>query len=72
MTATTTNKEGVFPMINLTKAQRKALHRVWLRTDQQVSYLTFRKTVQPGSFGCVMVRFAGMWLGVEKDGHTHS
>jgi hypothetical protein len=71
MTATTTNKEGAFLMINLTKAQRKALHRVWLRTDQQVSYRDFRKTVQP-SFGCVMVEFAGMWLGLEEDGHTHS
>ncbi len=58
-------------MIKLTKAQRKALHKVWLRTDQQVSYTTFRKTVQPG-FNYVMVEFAGMWLGIEKDGHTHS
>jgi hypothetical protein len=57
-------------MLTLTKPQRKALHKVWLRTDQ-VSYRDFRKTVQP-SLGCVMVEFAGMWLGIEKDGHTHS
>jgi hypothetical protein len=33
----------------------------------------FRKTVQP-FFGddCVMVPWAGMWLGIETDGYTHS
>lgn len=33
----------------------------------------FRKTVQP-FFGdsCVMVPYAGMWLGIETDGYTHS
>lgn len=84
----------------LTKAQRQALKRVYMRVlhDRRQSdayklaehtnannlnrvafprlptYREFRKTVQP-SFGCddcVMVPFAGMWLGIERDGYTHS
>jgi hypothetical protein len=36
-------------------------------------YRKFRKTVQP-YFGdtCIMVPWAGMWLGIETDGYTHS
>jgi len=40
-------------------------------------YLAFRRTVQPG-FACAgeqptaMVHWAGMWLGIEPDGYTHS
>jgi hypothetical protein len=34
----------------------------------------FRKTVRPlfGDDGCVMLPWHGMWLGIEKDGYTHS
>lgn len=53
-----------------TKAQRKALKRVWLR-DPAVPYRSFRRSVQWGH-GYVMVQFAGMWLGIEQDGYTHS
>lgn len=36
-------------------------------------YRRFRKTVQPYFGGeCVMVPYAGMWLGIEQDGYTHS
>lgn len=33
----------------------------------------FRARVQP-AFGdtCVMLNWAGMWLGIEQDGYTHS
>lgn len=33
----------------------------------------FRARVQP-AFGdtCVMLHWAGMWLGIEEDGYTHS
>lgn len=62
----------------LTKPQRKALHRVWLRTQWEdyyggsvLPYRAFRRQVQPGP-GCVMIHFAGMWLGIEPDGYTHS
>ena len=38
-----------------------------------LQYRRFRKGVRP-FFGdsCVMVPFAGMWLGIETDGYTHS
>lgn len=64
-------------MITLTRAQREALKRVWQRLEptpsRRPSYLAFRRTVQPYIGGdCVLVPFAGMWLGIEKDGYTHS
>jgi hypothetical protein len=55
--------------MTLTKPQRKALHKVSQRAG--TTYRNLRKLVQPG-FDCIMVPFAGMWLGIEKDGHTHS
>jgi hypothetical protein len=57
-------------MIRTTKEQRQALKRVFLRTEG-TSYRTFRRTVEMG-WGCIMVPFAGMWLGIEPDGYTHS
>lgn len=39
-------------------------------TDFQ-TYRAFRRTVRHG-YGCIMVRWAGMWLGIEPDGYTHS
>lgn len=63
-------------MVKTTKAQRKALKRVYLRqvetrADPGLVYREFRKMVEPGP-GCIMVPFAGMWLGIEPDGYTHS
>lgn len=63
--------------MTLTKPQRKALHRVWLRTCSDgylgaVPYREFRRQVQPGPDRCAMINFAGMWLGIETDGYTHS
>lgn len=75
-------------MIHLTRPQREALKRVYLRVVEAAmprpipgkastfyvpTYREFRRKVQPYIGGdCVMVPFAGMWLGIEKDGHTHS
>ncbi len=66
-------------MICTTKAQRQALLRVYQRlqntdTGTTLTYREFRKTVQPtfGCDDCIMVRFASMWLGIERDGYTHS
>jgi len=36
-----------------------------------LTYRQFRKTVKQG-FDCLMVRWQGMWLGIERDGHVHS
>lgn len=37
-----------------------------------ITYRAFRATVQTLGTQCIMVPFAGMWLGIEPDGHTHS
>ncbi len=71
-------------MVKTTKAQRAALKRVFdrqpIRSDgpeggqRLLGYRAFRASIQP-SFGCdgaVMVHWAGMWLGIERDGYTHS
>ena len=74
-------------MFPITRAQREALHRKYLQStpretlsdaDQKagkqprtLSYRQFRKTVQMGC-DCIMVKWCGMWLGIEKDGYTHS
>jgi hypothetical protein len=56
----------------LTKAQQKAVLKVYLRdTGEASSYLKFRRRVIRG-FDCVMLPWKGMWLGIEKDGYTHS
>jgi hypothetical protein len=58
----------------LTKAQQIALKRVYDRgadSTKDLSYRQFRKTVCH-SFDCSMVQWAGMWLGIELDGYTHS
>jgi hypothetical protein len=42
--------------------------------DHLATYRQFRKTVvlELGGWGAIMVPWCGMWLGIEKDGHTHS
>jgi hypothetical protein len=67
----------------LTKEQRKAIHRVFLRKypfinelraeDQRGLYRRFRRQAISAIGGeCVMIPYANMWLGIEKDGYTHS
>jgi hypothetical protein len=60
-------------MKTLTRAQRKALHRVWQRNDQGMSYRAFRRTARCSWLGdYLLVRWCGMTLGIEADGFTHS
>lgn len=62
-------------MIDLTREQRVALKRVWLRhiDPALLSYREFRRqVVQVFYDDCVMIEIPGMWLGIEKDGYTHS
>lgn len=65
-----------------TRAQRVALKRVFdrhpivneaLSVSEPVhyTYLQWRRTVLQG-WDCLMVEWCGMWLGIEKDGYTHS
>lgn len=63
-------------MITLTRPQRIALKRLYDRaakSDPDLTYRAFRRTVRP-YFGddCVLVPFAGMWVGIEPDGYTHT
>lgn len=53
------------------KAQRAAICRKWQQNNQDLTYREFRKTVVQG-FDCLMVKWCGMWLGIESDGYTHS
>lgn len=72
-------------MVHTTKEQRQALKEIWSRTiayqvidgdtvvngRNPLTYRQFRATVIPG-LGYIMVPWAGMWLGIEPDGYTHS
>jgi len=42
--------------------------------QQPMSYRQFRETAKPSfdTSGCIMIYWAGMWLGIERDGYTHS
>ena len=63
-------------MTVLTRAQRGALHRAWLRLNERERpcYKAFRALVQPtfGLDGAVVVPWCGMWLCIERDGYTHT
>ncbi len=59
----------------LTREQRIALKRIYDRDwDKPDSYMKFRRTVECGTIRdqFVMVKWCGMWLGIEPDGYTHS
>ena len=51
------------------------IQAVWPRDGlwypHYMTYREFRKTVQHG-YDCAMVFWGTMWLGIEKDGYTHS
>jgi hypothetical protein len=55
----------------ITKQQQIAIKRKYNQDNQNMSYLQFRRTVQHG-YGCLMLRWCNMWLGIEPDGYTHS
>jgi len=63
-------------MATLNKPQQQALKRVFdrapiIENDKRISYREFRKSVQIGR-DYAMIKWAGMWLGIELDGYTHS
>ena len=69
--------------MRLTKPQAQTLRRKWIDGQHEhgstrgVSYLSFRRTVEPtfddGYAGnAVMVRWCGMYIGIEADGYPHS
>ena len=74
--------------LELTTAQEEALQRLFdrgplymyygkptgtknYRGQKEMSYEEFHALIQPG-YGCIMIPWCGMWLGIEPDGYTHS
>lgn len=55
----------------ITRAQREALKRIHARGADGRTYREIRKAVHYGH-DCLMLHWAGMWLGIERDGYTHS
>lgn len=55
----------------ITKEQQIAIKRKYHQDNQGLTYLQFRRTVQRG-YGCLMLHWCNMWLGIEPDGYTHS
>lgn len=55
----------------ITREQRLALKRIHARGADGRTYRQLRRDVHYGH-DCLMLRWAGMWLGIERDGYTHS
>lgn len=60
--------------MKLTKQQQTALKYKWLYWNDGKSFLKFRRSVEPILFGegAVAVKWNGMYLAIETDGHTHA
>ena len=59
--------------MTLTKPQTKSLYRKWLQNDQGLTYLSFRRSVIVNTLSdCAIVKWCGLYLGIELDGYTHS
>lgn len=62
----------------ITKEQRAAIHRLWLRAREpgqanptSATYRQFRRRFVAG-YDCLMINLWGLWIGIERDGYTHS
>ena len=66
-------------MVRTTKAQRETLKRKCVEQNWSLArqnkplftYREFRRTVHAG-WGCIMVQWCGMWVGIEPDGYAHT
>ena len=60
--------------MKLTKSQLNSIARKWRQNDQGLSFLQFRRKVQPtfGMDGAVVVEWCSIWIAIETDGYTHS
>ena len=62
----------------LTKPQAQTLYLKWIDgqhdhgSTRDVSFLAFRRTVEPTYDESVMVKWCGMYIGIEADGYPHS
>lgn len=61
-------------MVITNKAQRVALLKLFTRNpDNAKTYKEFRKRIFSAFGGdCIMIRWCDMYIGIEKDGYTHS
>jgi len=64
--------------MRLTKPQAQTLYRKWIDgqheqgSTRDVSFLAFRRTVEPTYDDSVMVQWCGMYIGIEADGYPHT
>ena len=56
----------------MNKAEQQAVKRLWERKGEGMTFLQFRRSVRWSLNQCWMVQWAGMWIGIESDGYTHS
>lgn len=62
-----------FKQLGTTIAQENTLLQKWEQHSQGMSFPDFVDNVFKLSFDdCVMVKWQGMWLGIEKDGYSHT
>jgi len=59
------------PNLNLKYGDHNEIIATYFPQVKPLTYCQFRRTVQHG-YDCLMVRWCGMWLGIEKDGYVHS
>lgn len=59
---------------DLTKAQMKALRDLHERSpDGAKDYVEFIGRANKAlAVDCIMIKWCGMWIGIEPDGYTHS
>jgi len=74
----TTLADECYPVVTVfeygeqpTHEQMTALFRKWKQDGQGKTWREFACSAQPGH-DCIMVKWCGMWLGIERDGYTHS
>ena len=60
--------------MRLTKPQQKALRAKWIYSNQNKTYLQFRRAVHELFMGegAIVVQWNGMWLVIEPDGYVHT
>jgi hypothetical protein len=57
----------------ITKNQQVALLRKWKQSNQEMTYLQFRRSAMPMFLDpAIVVKWCGMYLAIEPDGYTHS
>jgi hypothetical protein len=58
--------------LSITRAQWDAIKRKYGQNPDGKTLQEFCNSVQPAMDGLIMVPWCGMWLGIERDGYTHS